>query len=42
MCEKVGPGNVTLTSSEPWSEGGMSGGTAISATFCPDHLPDGP
>ena len=39
VCEKRSRHNVTLTAERDRSGGGLVGGSSISATFCPEHLP---
>ncbi len=40
VCEKRSRHNVTLTAERDRSGGGLVGGSSISATFCPEHLPE--
>ena len=39
VCGHMGADNITLTAVKDRSGGGVVGGSAISATFCPEHLP---
>lgn len=39
VCGHRGAENVTLTAVKDRSGGGLVGGSSISATFCPEHLP---
>lgn len=40
VCGKRSRRNITLTAVKDRSGGGVVGGSAISATFCPEHLPE--
>lgn len=40
VCGRQSRRNITLTNETPYRDGGMVGGSSISATFCPDHLPE--
>lgn len=39
VCGTVTAGNVTVTAATDRSSGGVTGGSSISATWCPEHAP---